>query len=144
MRTTRTVKKGLKLKTLSKLKAEAWKLLSEIVRRTNADKFGRCRCVTCGVVSEWKAMHAGHAIGGRKASTLFDEDIIYPQCPTCNIWKGGAYGEFAAFLIRKHSLLWYEQKQEASRKVVKLTRMEVEDKIISYTRRLEIIRGEQH
>ena len=89
-------------------------------------------------------MHAGHAIGGRKASTLFDEDIIYPQCQICNIWRAGSYGEFAAFLIKKHSLLWYEQKQEASRKVVKLTRMEVEDKIISYTRRLEIIRGEQH
>ncbi len=74
-------------------------------------------------------MHAGHAIPGRKASVLFDIEIIYPQCPVCNIWKGGCYGEFAAFLIRKHGLEWYENKQLNSRKPMKLTRADVQDLI---------------
>ena len=133
------IEKRKKKKTLPALKKQAWKLLSEIIRRTSADGYGYCRCVTCGVTRHWKEMHAGHAIGGRKASTLFDEDIIHVQCPTCNIWKGGAYGEFAAFLIRKHGLEWYEKKVESARKPAKLTRGDVETLIENYKKRLEAL-----
>ena len=132
-------KKKPKRKTLAALKRAAWRLLSELVRRTPANDKGNCWCVTCGAPHHWKDLQAGHAIGGRKASVLFDEEILYPQCVDCNIFKGGRYGEFAAFLIRKHGLEWYEKKVSDSKKPAKLTRADVEEKIENYKKRLEAL-----
>ena len=133
-------KKKPKTKTLPALKKQAWKLLSEVVRKEAVDIRGFCKCVTCGDWRFWNdRMQAGHAIGGRTAAVLFDEEIIYPQCVLCNIFKRGNYGEFAAFLIRKHGLEWYEKKVETARKPAKLTRADVEEKIENYKKRLEAL-----
>jgi ribosomal protein L37AE/L43A len=70
--------------TISSLKAEAWKLFSEIVRRSAADRDGNCRCITCSAVMRWQDIQAGHAIKSRSRGILFDRRIVRPQCPICN------------------------------------------------------------
>lgn len=141
-------KKG---KTLPQLKKTAWKLLSEIVRRSAAsDIDGYVPCFTCGQRHPWKEIHAAHAIPGRTGATLLDEEIIRPGCYRCNVALGGNYPVFTTKLIREKAanskgqwhtpeqiaLDWWEAKLAASRNVHKWNRIELEEKINSYKARL--------
>lgn len=89
----------------------------------------------------WKEAHAGHAIPGRTNSVLFDADIVKPQCPTDNIWKGGQYHIFATKLIRAHGMDWWEQKLIDSKRVVKYTAADLEDLILELKQKLEQLNG---
>jgi NinG protein len=128
--------KGHKAPTLAKLKKRAWALLSELVRRGNAKEGGYESCYTCGAVKQWTELHAGHGIGGRTGSVLFDEELIRPQCPGCNIFRHGQYGIFAAKLIKEHGMDWWEQKLASAKQIKKWTRPELEELIESYKERL--------
>lgn len=119
------------------LKARAWKLFSEYVRRKDADAGGTERCYTCGKLAHWKELHAGHALPGRHNAVLFDEEIVKPQCPVCNIWKGGNYPIFTTKLIKEKGMEWWEGKLNASRGIVKMGRADMEGLIESYKAKLE-------
>ena len=47
---------------------------------------GTCVCVTCGAVKPWNTneLDAGHFIGGRSNSILFEPLNCHPQCKWCN------------------------------------------------------------
>ena len=62
----------MKPRTLSYLKKKLWKLVSEYVRRSGADRNGNCRCCSCGVLRNWKELQAGHFIDGRSNGILWD------------------------------------------------------------------------
>jgi hypothetical protein len=124
--------------TLSALKKKAWKLLSEYVRRREADEGGFVGCYTCGAPIHHKLeAQAGHAIPGRTGAVLLDVEIVRPQCRRCNIFMGGRYEIFAAKLIRENGLEWFEGKLAGSRQVVKLTRADLEEKILTFKQKLE-------
>jgi hypothetical protein len=133
------VSKKKKTPTLGALKKKAWKLVSEWVRRSHADEGGTVSCVTCGKLMHWKESHAGHAIPGRHGAVLFDTEIIRPQCPIDNVWKGGRYEIFAAKLIREHGLEWYEAKLAGAQQVVKIGRADYEELIRTYKQKLEAL-----
>jgi hypothetical protein len=122
---------------LRALKAKCWKKFSEWIRRKDADEGGTERCFTCLKLAHWKELHAGHAIPGRHNAVLFDEEIVRPQCPICNIWKGGQYHIFATKLIKEHGMEWWDQKLIDSRKVVKYTAADLEDLILDLKQKLE-------
>jgi len=116
--------------TLPKLKVKLWKLVSEYVRRKDADNCGTVRCYTCGEPKFWKEVDAGHAIGGRNNAVLFDEEIIRPQCKPCNMPPNcGMYYEFGIKLNQENGDGWYEAKKIASKQVVKFTRSDLEEMI---------------
>lgn len=125
-----------KKKSLGALKKKAWKLVSEWVRRSHADEGGTVECVTCGKLMHWKESHAGHAIPGRHNAVLLDTEIIRPQCPVDNIWKGGRYEIFTTRLIKENGMEWWEKKLEESRRVVKYSRADLEDLIQTYKQKL--------
>ena len=128
----------MKKPTLKNLKNKAWKLVSEYVRRKDADEGGFVGCYTCGAPLHYKLeAQAGHAIPGRHGAVLMDIDIIRPQCRRCNVFMGGRYEIFAAKLIRENGLEWFEKKLEGSRRVVKLTRSDLEDIIEKYKTKLK-------
>ena len=153
-------KKTRKAPTVAKLKKQAWKLLSELVRRSAADQDGGCNCYTCGAWHKWnsglRGMHAGHALGGRAGAVLLDQELIRPQCAMCNCkppyGRGGETHIFNAKLIRERASLvasegfptvsaalaldWWEAKLSASRQVRKWNRSELEAKIEDYKARL--------
>ena len=122
--------------TLGKLKKKAWSVLSEFIRRSYADQGGTVECYTCGKLMFWKECHAGHAIPGRHGAVLLDPEIIRPQCPVDNIWRGGCYEVFATKLIRENGLEWFERKLENSRQVRKWNRSELEEFIETYKNKL--------
>ena len=107
-----------KTKTLSikKLKHKVWKVFSLYIRLKDADALGYTHCYTCGVripaieTQEEKGAEAGHGLGGRNNSILFDEELVKPQCKRCNIFLGGNYDIFHAKLIKEHGLKWFENK----------------------------------
>ena len=123
--------------TLSSLKKKAWKMCSEYVRRKDADEGGTVGCFTCGHLMFWKESHAGHGIPGRNNAVLLDTSVIRPQCPACNIWKGGQHHIFATKLIREHGMDWWETKLQQARQAVKWTREDVQQIIDSFKAKIE-------
>lgn len=128
-----------KAKSLRLLKAKAWKLLSEYIRRSSADEGGTVACYTCGKLMFWRDSHAGHAIPGRTGATLLDATIIRVQCPICNLWRGGNYPIFTTKLIKENGMDWWERKLDGARQLVKLTRSDIEELIQTYKSKLEAL-----
>lgn len=126
----------MKKKSLKSLKARAWKLFSEWVRRKDADQGGTERCYTCEAPFFWKELHCGHAIGGRHNAVLLDPEICRPQCVRCNIFKRGEYPIFTTKLIKENGMAWWEKKLKASRLTVKYTRGDFETIIEDYKQKL--------
>jgi hypothetical protein len=132
--------RGRKAKpTLKSLKARAWKLFSEWIRRKDADEGGSEHCYTCGRPFHWKELQCGHAIGGRHNAVLLDADICRPQCVACNVFGRGCYPTFTTKLIRENGLEWFEQKLAGSREVKKYTRPDLEALIEEFKSRLETL-----
>ena len=75
--------------------------MSRYIRLKHADKDGNCKCVTCGIVKPWKELQAGHFVDSRNLTVLFDEELIYPQCVACNMFKHGNKVEYTLFMLRK-------------------------------------------
>lgn len=90
-----------KKKSKKTLKAKAWKLFSEWIRRKDADEFGYTNCVTCGVRKHYKELQAGHFIPGRSNSILFEESGVHPQCRRCNYNEGNG-PEYYPFMLNKY------------------------------------------
>lgn len=127
----------MKKPTLKSLKAKAWKTLSEWVRRKDADEGGTTTCYTCSALLHWKYdAQAGHAIPGRTNAVLLDEEIIRPQCASCNVFRRGMYHIFATKLIKEKGIEWWEKKLSGSRQAVKLTREDLEKTIEIYKNKL--------
>ena len=59
------------------------------VRLKYADFQGYVRCYTCGEIAHWKGMLCGHFRLRANYTTRYDERNLRPQCPTCNMEKGG-------------------------------------------------------
>ena len=78
-----------KVKSVSKLKKEVWKVFSQYIRlrdclRTRGTT--DCgNCITCGKLVRRQEADAGHFIDRRFNSTLFDERNVHLQCKHCNI-----------------------------------------------------------
>lgn len=115
------------------LKAKAWKIFSEYIRRKASDYRGLCACVTCGKEDHWKNMQAGHAVGGRTNAILFREDVVHVQCPGCNVFKHGNYNRYSLFMIDKYGRDHFEYLLSLKNKPMKLTEQDLEDIIEKYT-----------
>jgi hypothetical protein len=87
--------------TKSKAKIKLDKALSDYVRKSNADEFGRANCFTCTARKNWKLMDCGHFITRAKMSTRWlykpSEGLVNVacQCKRCNGFLGGQQYVFA-------------------------------------------------
>jgi len=127
------------LKTLASLKKKAWKLLSEYIRRSNADEGGTVSCYTCGSLGFWKEYHAGHFIGGRTGSVLLDSRIVRVQCPRCNIWLQGNYHIYTLRMIDEVGREKVEEYLALKNQTKKWNRAELEAFIEEYKKKLETL-----
>lgn len=78
--------KNGRIKSISKLKKDLWKVFSLYIRQR--DNF---TCFTCGRKGEGKGMHCGHFIPKSVGGILlyFNETNVNCQCYNCNINLGG-------------------------------------------------------
>ena len=106
------------------MKKTAWKWFSKYIRlrdclrTTGTPEAGKC--ITCGRIKLFSELQAGHGIGGRSNSILFDEDIVNAQCIHCNYYLTGNYEKYITILIDRHGRDWYDQKLILSRHPCKL------------------------
>jgi hypothetical protein len=100
----KTVIKKKKEKTLSKLKADVWKVFSIYVRSKDKSFQDTVQCFTCDRTDHWKTMDAGHYIpkstGG--AGLYFHEKNVHPQCTGCNRFRHGNLTVYALRLQQKY------------------------------------------
>lgn len=115
-------------KKLKAIEKTAWGWFSKYIRLRDCIKTTKgteyCICVTCGARTEFKKLHAGHAIGGRNNSILFDEQLVNGQCYKCNMpaMMGGLDGNYAAYHIWYIDAYGYDdfkEKERLSRQTLK-------------------------
>jgi hypothetical protein len=92
---------------LDKAHTKCWKAFSIYIRTRDCIRFKNSLtegiCVTCKRPYPFKQLQAGHFIGGRTNSVLYNEKIVYTQCYGCNgnppFGKGGNYVEYFFFMM---------------------------------------------
>lgn len=115
-----------KKKTLPALKKSCWDLLSQWVRRKDADAGGTVECYTCRGLFHWKDLHAGHFVPGRTGAVLLNEDVIRPQCVRCNIYLAGNYHAFTLRMIDDVGRSRVDELLALRHRVKKWSRVELE------------------
>lgn len=108
-------------------KNTAWRWFSKYIRLKYADKNGLCECVTCGIVKPWPDMQAGHGITGRSNSVLFLEEVVRPQCYSCNVGKQGNMNIYVRKLIEWYGIDGYDELMKEKHKPVKYTEQDYID-----------------
>lgn len=114
------------------LKDKAWQAFARYIKARYSDKYGMCLCVTCGARHHYQDGHhinAGHFVAGRGNSVLFDEDLVRPQCVTCNCAGSGEQYRFAQYLVGSEGKTQEQIEELLSRrhKVVKFTDQDLRD-----------------
>ncbi len=127
------VKRSLK----KRAKDKAWKVFSEYIRRKTADKEGYVRCVTCGTTKHWKELQAGHFIDSRNNSVLFDERLVHPQCPACNMFRKGNKVAYTLFMLKSYTEGEIEGFLGLKHRTKKMQVYDYEQIIEEYTGKLE-------
>ncbi len=89
-----------------KLHKEAWRLMSEIVRRDGVNLDGYGECYTCGAVIHWTSANAGHFKHDRLD---FDFRNLKRQCVACNLHHSGRLDVYAEKLIEENGLEWFKK-----------------------------------
>ena len=87
---------------------------------------GSVICVTCGKVGPWtgQEMDAGHFLGGRSNSILFEPLNIHPQCKYCNR-TGGNPQAYRQFMLQAYSAEIVEALEKMKRESISFTREEL-------------------
>ena len=98
--------KGFIEKTRKQLMKTAWKLMSEWIRRKDANEDGFVECYTCDAIKHYKEMNAGHYKHDRLD---LDERNLKVQCIKCNHHNSGELDVYAENLIREFGLEWFNQ-----------------------------------
>jgi hypothetical protein len=84
-------------KTRSRRTQEAatWKAFSRYVRLRDAIRTtgtpDSVVCFTCGAVLRTPESQAGHIVGRAWGRALYNEDVVFAQCPECNMRYEGAH-----------------------------------------------------
>lgn len=76
-----------KLKPLSRLKKDLWKLFSTYIKKRDKGV-----CFTCGAKGlSGSSYHGGHFIKASVGGLIlyFNEDNVHGQCARCNLWLDG-------------------------------------------------------
>jgi len=123
--------------TITQIKKRAWDAFSRWIRMSNADGFGMVTCYTCNNRMHWKEMHAGHGIPGRHNAVLFLEEIVKPQDPACNIFKGGNLAVFTRKLIAELGIEMYDKIVSNTRIPIKYTKEDYLEVGKKYLQKLE-------
>jgi hypothetical protein len=104
------------------LKNKLWGIVSECVRRENADENGMVRCFTCPVIAHWKTLDCGHYVAKSLGLAIyFEPRNLAPQCTACNRYRHGNLHEYALALRRKYGETILEELDQQRRQIRKIS-----------------------
>ena len=131
------------MKTISKLKKELDKWFSLYIRLRESEE-GLVQCFTCGKVSHYKSgMQNGHFQSRKHLSTRWDEENCQVQCVGCNMFKAGEQYKFAINLDAKYGEGKAEELEFLARTIMKVSRIDYEEKISYYKDLVEKLKKEK-
>ena len=132
------------MKTISKLKKELDKWFSLFIRLRDATDEGMVQCFTCGKVSHYKSgMQNGHFQSRKHLSTRWSETNCQVQCVGCNMFKAGEQYKFSIALESKYGEGTSEELQLLARTIMKVSRIDYEDKIRYYKSLVEKLKKDK-
>ena len=132
------------MKTISKLKKELDKWFSLYIRLRDATDEGLVQCFTCGKVSHYKSgMQNGHFQSRKHLATRWDEENCQVQCVGCNMFKAGEQYKFSIALDGKYGEGKAEELELLARTIMKVSRIDYEDKISYYGTLVEKLRKDK-
>ena len=120
------------MKTISKLKKELDKWFSLYIRLRKATDTGLAQCYTCGKVDHYKKLQCGHFQSRKHYATRWDETNCQVQCAGCNVFKYCEQYVFGKRLDSKYGEGTADELQYKARTIVKLARVDYEEKIKYY------------
>ena len=131
--------------SIKKLKGDCWTLFSRYIRLRDCLKTTGCTsfglCITCGKRYHFKLLQAGHFIGGRHNSNLFNERGVSAQCYNCNINLRGATLEYRRKIIEMYGPGADEELEREAAIVRKFTVEELQEKIAYYKAEIKKLEG---
>ena len=131
------------MKTISKLKKELDKWFSLYIRLRESEE-GLVQCFTCGKVSHYKSgMQNGHFQSRKHLATRWDEENCQVQCVGCNMFKAGEQYKFSIALESKYGEGTAEKLELLARTIMKVSRIDYEEKISYYKKAVENLKKEK-
>ena len=82
-----------------------WRIFSKFIRARDADWRGNCKCISCGIMRNWKdGIDAGHFISqGSDSALKYNEMNVNAQCSEyCNRRMSGNLILYRIGLVRKY------------------------------------------
>ncbi len=131
----------MKPKSTKSLRKKLWKLVSEYVRRKDADENGYVKCYTCGVERHYKDLDCSHYI--HRDALDFEINNLRPTCTRCNRFLHGNLGVYAEKLIKEIGEEEISLMRQRSKQVKKYTIGELEDMIQTYKEALQQLTQEK-
>tara|TARA_R110002051_G_scaffold49606_1_gene96718 strand:+ start:1165 stop:1572 length:408 start_codon:yes stop_codon:yes gene_type:complete len=121
------------MKTISQLKKHLDNIFSLYIRLRDATPEGLIQCFTCGRISHYKSgMQNGHFQSRRHHSTRWSETNCQVQCVKCNMYEQGEQFRFGLALDSKYGEGSAEELEFLARTIMKVSRIEYEEKISYY------------
>jgi hypothetical protein len=131
-------------KTISKLKKELDTIFSLYIRLRDATDEGVVQCFTCSRISHYKSgMQNGHFQSRRHHSTRWNEQNCQVQCIKCNLYEQGEQFRFGIALDHKYGESTSEELEFLARTIMKVSRIDYEDKISYYKDLVEKLKKEK-
>tara|TARA_R100000306_G_C4270318_1_gene89812 strand:- start:2 stop:406 length:405 start_codon:yes stop_codon:yes gene_type:complete len=131
------------MKTISKLKKELDKWFSLYIRLRESEE-GLVQCFTCNKVSHYKSgMQNGHFQSRKHLATRWDEENCQVQCVGCNMFKAGEQYKFSIALDAKYGEGTAEELEFLARTIMKVSRIDYEEKIGYYKDLVEKLKKEK-
>ncbi len=105
---------------------------------------GQCMCVTCGKVGPWKGnsvgggpIETGHFLASRRASILYEETNLHPQCKHCNQHLSGNQANYEIWMQYVYGAEEVERLRRRKAETVQWTREELVDMRMQFQERLK-------
>lgn len=109
--------------SLSKLIHELDGLVSEVVRRSNANEYGQVACISCDKLLPWRESDCAHFIDRGNNATRFNLMNLAPACQECNRYNEDEHRRLWAEKLGPDMVSYLESEGRSLRK---LMRFEVE------------------
>ena len=130
-------------KTISKLKKELDTIFSIYIRLRDADDLGFVECFTSGRFYHYKNIHAGHFMSRKHLSTRWCDTNVQPQSIGDNLFGQGEQYKFSIALDSKYGEGTAEELELLARTIMKVSRIDYEDKISYYKEAVEKLKKEK-
>ena len=128
-------------------KKKAWTEFSKYIRtRDCLQSTGRSyygKCFTCSRITEFELLQAGHFVGNRNSSILFDERNTHIQCSLCNCGLDGNKKAYKKKMIHLYGRETIDKLQIQAKQIKKYTINELEELASYYKEKtMKLIEGQ--